>query len=159
LNAEGSLGGIGGRFNAGVESVIKPPFRALYTSLESAAALLEVIRHLGYRAADARAVVALDDIAMRVLSQLDVALHRIFDWSRDAALADLLASNASYVYTQQLAAASVMAGAEAILVPSATGVDANLVIFPDDVGEDTHIDVVKQIADLQPILAALAGEA
>jgi RES domain-containing protein len=157
LSADGSLGGVGGRFNAGVESPIKPPFRALYTSVESGAALLEVVRHLGYRATDDRAVVALEDIAMRVLTQIDVALRRVFDWSRDAALRDLLTSDTSYAYTQKLGAAAAMAGAEAILVPSATGIDANLIIFIENAGDGTHIDIVKQITDLRPIVSALAG--
>jgi len=83
LNADGSLAGIGGRFNAGVDSDVKPPFRALYASIESAAALLEVVRHLGYRSPDPCDVVALDDIAMRVLTQIDIELQRIFDWRNE----------------------------------------------------------------------------
>ncbi|HEX7679646.1 MAG TPA: RES family NAD+ phosphorylase, partial [Thermoanaerobaculia bacterium] len=156
LNADGSLGGVGGRFNSGIESVFKPPFRVLYTSIESAAALLEVIRHLGYRSTDARAVVALEDVAMRVLSQIDVALQRVFDWSREATL---LANNASYGYTQQLAAEAFRSGAEGILVPSSTGIDANLVIFVDNVAEDSHADLVRQIGDIRPILTTLVGGA
>ena len=152
LNVDGSLGGVGGRFNAGIESTVKPPFRVLYTSLESAAALLEVIRHLGYLSADARAVVALEDVAMRVLSQIDVALHRVFDWSHEATL---LANSASYGYTQQLAADALRVGAEGILVPSSTGIDSNLIIFFDNVGEDSHVDLVRQISDLRPILTTL----
>jgi RES domain-containing protein len=155
LNADGSLGGVGGRFNAGLDSVVKPAFRALYTSVESAAALLEVIRHLGYRAADARAVVALENIAMRTLSQLDVALQRVFDWSHDSTFGGFLTSNTSYPYTQKLAAEASMAGAEAILVPSATGIDANLIIFVENAGAHTQIELVKQITDLRPILRAL----
>jgi hypothetical protein len=93
LNADGSLGGFGGRFNAGIESNVRSPFRALYASLESAAALLEVIRYLGYLGPDSRHVVALDGIVMCVLSQLDVRLQRVFDWSADSDLRDLLASN------------------------------------------------------------------
>jgi RES domain-containing protein len=153
LNTDGSLAGIGGRFNIGVERAMTPTFPALYTSIESAAALLEVVRHLGYRATDSRAVVALDDIAMRVLSQLDVRLQKVFDWSGDSALA----SATSYADSQQLAAQSVNAGAEAILVPSATGIDCNLIVFIDNLLESSHVTLIKQIADLRPIISTLAG--
>ena len=152
------MAGIGGRFNAGSESDIKPSFLALYTSVESAAALLEAVRHLGYRSADARAVVALDDIAMRVMTQLQVTLRRVFDWRLDPHFSDGL-SAVSYRQTQQLAAAAFIAGAEGILVPSATGIDANLVVFADHLGENSRIEVVSQITDLQPIITSLAGDA
>jgi RES domain-containing protein len=158
LNAEGSLGGVGGRFNAGVESDIKPPFRALYTSAESAAALLEAVRHLGYYAADGRAIVALDDVALRVLTQLRVTLQRVLDWRHAPGLRDGL-SKASYRQTQQLGAAAFAAGVEGILVPSATGVDANLVVFVDQLAENSHIEVLRQVTDLQPIIGAFAGGA
>lgn len=155
LNADGSLAGSGGRFNAGVDSDVKPPFRALYASIESAAALLEVVRHLGYRSPDRRNVVALDDIAMRVLTQIDVELQRVFDLRRESVLRENL-SKASYRQTQQLAAAAFNHGAEGILVPSATGIDANLVIFVDNFGDGSRIEVVRQITDLQPIIASVA---
>lgn len=157
-NADGSLAGVGGRFNAGLESEIKPPFRALYTSVESAAALLEVVRHLGYRSADARAVVALQDIGMRVLTRFGIDLQRVFDWSRDASLADVLRGDFSYRHTQELAAASFAAGVEGILVPSATGIDSNLVVFVENLAVgSSRIDIVKQITDIRPIVASLAG--
>jgi RES domain-containing protein len=158
LNAEGSLAGTGGRFNAGIENDIEPSFRALYTSIESAAALLEAVRHLGYRSADARAAVALDDIAMRVLTKIQITLQRVFDWRQEPNLLDGL-TLVSYQKTQQLAATAFITGAEGILVPSATGIDANLVIFADQLDESSRIEVVRQIADLQPIIASLAGGA
>ena len=153
LNAEGSLAGSGGRFNAGVDSDIKPPFRALYASVESAAALLEVVRHLGYRAGDQRAVVALDDIGMRALTQIDIELERVFDWRFETGVI-----TGSYRQTQQLADAAFSGGAEGILVPSATGIDANLVIFVDRLGPNNRIEVVRQITDLRPIIASITGD-
>jgi RES domain-containing protein len=155
VNADGSLGGIGGRFNAGVDSGVKPPFRALYASIESAAALLEVVRHLGYQSADRRDVVALDDIAMRVLTQIDVELKRVLDWRRESVLRENL-RHVSYRETQQLAAAAFNRNAEGILVPSATGIDANLVVFVDNLDHSSRIDVIRQIDDLQPIIASIA---
>jgi RES domain-containing protein len=151
LNTDGSLGANGGRFNAGVESDLKPPFRALYTSIESAAALLEVVRHLGYRSPDRRAVVALEDIAMRVLTQIEIELQQVFDWRSESSVSHL-----SYRQTQQLAAAAFNDGAEGVLVPSATGIDTNLVIFVDNLGDSSRIEVVRQITDLQPIIVSLA---
>jgi RES domain-containing protein len=155
LNAEGSLAAGGGRFNAGVDSDVKPPFRGLYASIESAAALLEVVRHLGYRSPDRRHVVALDAIAMRVLTQIDVELQRVFDWRAEPGLRENL-NHVSYRQTQQLAGAAFGAGAEGILVPSATGIDTNLVVFVDNLGDGSRIEVVRQIADLQPIIASVA---
>jgi RES domain-containing protein len=154
LNADGSLAATGGRFNAGVDSDVKPPFRALYASIESAAALLEVVRHLGYRSLERRDVVALDDIAMRVLTQIEVELQRVFDWRGEAILRDNL-RHVSYLQTQQLAAAAFGAGAEGILVPSATAIDANLVIFIDNVADRSRIEVVRHITDLQPMIASV----
>jgi len=155
LNADGSLAGIGGRCNAGVDSDVKPSFRALYTSIESAAALLEVVRHLGYRSPDRRDVVALDDIAMRVLTQIDIELQRIFDWRSEPLLRENL-SHASYRQAQQIAAAAFNREAEGILVPSATGIDANLVVFVDNLDDSSRIAVTRQIEDLQPIIASVA---
>jgi RES domain-containing protein len=159
LNADGSLGDVGGRFNAGNKSVISPSFRALYSSVESAGALLEVIRHLAHKSVDAHDIVALEDLAMRVLSQFDVELQQVFDWSLDRELKQVLTSPSSamsYAYTQQLAAAAIAAGAEAIIVPSATGIDANLVIFVDGLSEISRVDVIRRIEDLRPIAATIA---
>jgi RES domain-containing protein len=156
LNAEGSLAASGGRFNVGVDG--GTPFRALYTSVESAAALLEVVRHLGYRSPDRRDVVALSDIAMRVLTQIEVELQRVFDWRSESSLATDI-RHLAYRQSQQLAAAAFNAGAEGILVPSATGIDANLVIFVDKLGDSSRIEVVRQITDLQPIIASVASGA
>lgn len=155
LNADGSLAGIGGRFNAGVDSDVKPPFRALYASIESAAALLEVVRHLGYRSPDRRAVVALDDIAMRVLTQIDIDLQRVFDLRKEPVLRENL-SHASYRQTQQVAGAAFNRGAEGVLVPSATGIDANLVLFVDNLDDSSRIDLLRQIDDLNPVIASVA---
>ena len=152
MNADGSLGANGGRFNAGVESDIKPPFRALYTSIESAAALLEVVRHLGYRSPDRRAVVALEDVAMRALTEIEIQLQQVFDCRGESSLSQM-----SYQQTQQLAAAAFNKGAEGVFVPSATGIDGNLVIFVDNLDNTSRIEVVRQITDLQPIIASLAG--
>ena len=92
---------------------------------------------------------------MHVLTQIDVVLQRVFDWSKDATLRDLLRSNAGYSYTQHLGAAAFRAGAQAVLVPSATGIDANLIVFVENVGEGTHVDVIKQIINLRPSVITL----
>lgn len=92
---------------------------------------------------------------MRTLTQLDVVLQRVFDWSRDASLTDALRSDSSYRQTQDLAAAAVIAGAEGILVSSATGIDSNLVIFVENLGDESRIDIVRQITDLRPVIASL----
>ena len=92
---------------------------------------------------------------MRVLTQVDVELQRVFDWRTEPSLRGNL-SYVSYRQTQQLAAAAFGRNAEGILVPSATGIDANLVIFPDNVSDGSRIEVIRQITDLQPIIASVA---
>jgi len=57
---------------------------------------------------------------------------------------------------QQIAAAAFNRQAEGILVPSATGIDANLVLFVDKLDDSSRIDVTRQIEDLQPIIASVA---
>jgi hypothetical protein len=41
-------------------------------------------------------------------------------------------------------------------VTSATGIDANLVVFVDNLGDTSRLDVIRQIDDLQPIIASVA---
>lgn len=102
-------------------------------------------------------MVALDDVAMRVLTQLDVSLQRVFDWRAYPIVLDLLKRDASYRDTQRLASEAFAARAEAILVPSATGIESNLVIFVDNLGLDARVEIVKQLTDLRPIISSLAG--
>lgn len=97
-------------------------------------------------------MVALDDIAMRVLTQIEIELQRVFDWRSEQHLSEV-----SYRQSQQVAAAAFREGAEGILVPSATGIDANLVIFVDNLHDGSRIEVVRQITDLRPIIASVAG--
>jgi hypothetical protein len=62
----------------------------------------------------------------------------------------------SIVAALGLAAAAFVADAEGILVPSATGIDSNLVVFVENLSLIiSRIEIVKEIVDLRPIIASL----
>jgi hypothetical protein len=70
----------------------------------------------------------------RCLTEIAAQLESVIDWSGalpDGLTNDLLVSDASYVFTQTLAREARRAGADGLLVPSATSVGTNLIVFPD----------------------------
>lgn len=79
------------------------------------------------------------------LSQLEVVLSRVID-CRDAKLLgldmDVLIDDFDYSATQAIGETAISRKAEAILVPSATDLGDNLVIFPDNLMATSTLKVV-----------------
>jgi hypothetical protein len=110
---------------------------ALYLSLAAEISVAEVVRHLSL------------DMVTRLnrlrLSQLEVGLSRVVD-CRSAARLGLeegeLIQDFDYSTTQAIGAAAIARGAEAILVPSATGLGDNLVVFPDRLRASSRMSII-----------------
>jgi RES domain-containing protein len=130
---------VSGRYHRGTDRFAAgEAWPALYLALSPETALGELVRHLtpellphlnGYR-----------------ISELAVSLEGVAD-CRDAMMlgvsADVLLGDVDYTVTQQLGAAVVEAGLEGLLVPSATELGDNLVIFPEQLREGSRLTIVK----------------
>jgi hypothetical protein len=80
------------------------------------------------------------------LSELEVELSVVLD-CRDAlalglATADLI-HHGDFLITQEIAAEAIVRGADGILVPSATQMGDNLVVFPDRLTGSSRLTLVS----------------
>ncbi len=98
---------------------------ALYLALSPEVGLGEVLRHF-------------DDLMPQLneyrLSELAVEISVVFDCRNAASLGLTMAGlirDGDFLLTQELAAEAITRGAEAILVPSATKLGDNLIVFPE----------------------------
>lgn len=80
----------------------------------------------------------LSEVEANLAAILDCRDAAVFGLSRDALLHDT-----DYRATQALAAAAIAHGAEALLVPSATLLGDNLVVFPVDLSLERRLAVVS----------------
>lgn len=129
---------ISGRFNRAADD--HPPeicFSALYTSLRPETCMGEVLRHTAPpdmgKLRDAR------------LSEIAVSLQVVLDF-RDpdtlgVSLEQLLAPR-NYALGQEVAEAAIRRGCEALLVPSATQLGDNLIVFPQSLLEGSRIELI-----------------
>ena len=80
------------------------------------------------------------------LSELWVELSTVLDCRNASALgltaADLI-RDGDFAITQEIAAEALVRGAEAVLVPSATGIGDNLVLFPDQLTAASRLTVIR----------------
>lgn len=137
-DAAGSLR-VSGRYHRGTDQF--PPaetWAALYFGLSPAVPLGEVLRHFS--------PAMLPQLNEYRLSELDLTLTALLD-CRDAAVlglsaADLLRDH-EFALTQEIAAAAIAQGAEGLLVPSATGLGDNLVLFPTHLYGASRLVVVE----------------
>lgn len=110
---------------------------ALYLGLSPEASLGEVLRHFTPQ--------LLPQLNEYRLSELEVELEAVLD-CRDAAAFGLspedLIRDYDFAMTQEIAAAAIAQGAEGILVPSATGLGDNLVVFPAHPHRTSRLAVV-----------------
>jgi RES domain-containing protein len=128
---------VSGRYHRGADRfAADETWPALYLALSPETALGELIRHVtpellphlnGYR-----------------ISELAVELEAVVD-CRDVALLGLqsaaLVNDHDVELTQQIGAAIVATGHEGLLVPSATGLGDNLVVFPTNLRPASRLDV------------------
>lgn len=114
------------RYNRGLDQFSRSEvWPAIYTALAPETSLGEILRHISPE--------NLADLNEYWLTELAVELVQVFD-CRDAAPLGLmpedLIDDYDFTVTQHLAAAAIADGVEGIMVPSATGLGGNLVIFP-----------------------------
>jgi hypothetical protein len=80
------------------------------------------------------------------ISEIEVELEMVIDCREIAALGislDHLLNDLDYTVSQRLGAAALAMGAEGLLVPSATRLGDNLVVFPTQLRPDSRLDVVS----------------
>jgi len=110
---------------------------ALYLALSPEVSLGEVLRHFSPQ--------LLPQLNEYRLSELEVELEAVLD-CRDAAALGLspedLIRDYDFAITQEIAAAAIAQGAEGMLVPSATGMGDNLVVFPAQLHTTSRLAVV-----------------
>jgi RES domain-containing protein len=110
---------------------------ALYLALSPEVSLGEVLRHFTPQ--------LLPQLNEYRLSEIGVELEAILD-CRDAEAFGLspeeLIRDYDFAMTQEIAAAAIAQGAGGILVPSATGLGDNLVVFPAQLRSGSRLAVV-----------------
>lgn len=128
-----------GRYHRGADRfAAEATWPALYLALSPETALGELVRHItpellphlnGYR-----------------ISELAVTLEAVVD-CRDAALLGVspaaLVDDRDLETTQQIGAAAVALGFEGVLVPSATALGDNLIVFPTNLRSGSKLDVMS----------------
>lgn len=130
---------VSGRYNRGLDQFPEDEvWPALYLSLGPEVCLGEVLRHVAENM-----LARLNDYR---LSELRLALEAVLD-SRDVPAAlgltlDGLLADTDYRVTQELAAAAIARQAEAILLPSATRLGDNLILFPRNLRPRSSITVI-----------------
>jgi RES domain-containing protein len=138
LDSAGSLLA-SGRYNRGSDQFPRDQtWPALYLALRAETALAEIVRHITPELLD-----KLNDFR---LSELEVDLARVIDCSDAAALGlapEVLIRDYDFAITQELASAAIARGAEGVLVPSATGLGDNLVVFPAELLSTSKLSVVS----------------
>jgi len=113
---------------------------ALYLALDDAGCIVEIIRHTTPERLDS---------LNHALTAIDVSLSRVLDCSDPAVIGRTMAhlcAPRDYRHTHALARAAINRGAEAMLVPAATGMDkTNLIVFPDHLDPSSSLTVVRQV--------------
>jgi RES domain-containing protein len=129
---------ISGRYNRGRDYFGEDAvFPALYLATAPEVALGEKQRHLTSG--------NLPQMRNQVLSEFRVWLKAVYDLSNPEEFGIVrkdLMDDHDYAFPQSLSAALRDRGAEAFLVPSATLLGANLVVFPDRLRDGSSLEVV-----------------
>jgi RES domain-containing protein len=117
---------VSGRYNLGEDRV--PPadaWAALYLGLSQAICIGEILRHL--------TPATMAHLGSYRITELSVEVQAILDCRAPSVVgltAADLGDDLDYTIPHQLAGAALAVGAEGILVPSATGLGQNLILFP-----------------------------
>ena len=116
-----------GRYNRGSDQFPEDQtWAALYLALSAEVALGEIFRHISPE--------LLADLNEYRVSELEVEMEAVLDCREARALglhSDDLVHDYEFAITQKLAAAAIARDGEGILVPSATRLGDNLIVFPD----------------------------
>ena len=117
---------VSGRYNLGLDQVLaSDAWAALYLGLSQAICIAEVLRHL--------TPTTFERLGFYRITELLVEASAVLD-CRDPSVVGLtvedLCDDLDYTVPQQLAGAALAVGAEGLLVPSATSLGDNLILFP-----------------------------
>ena len=130
---------VSGRYNRGLDRFPEgETFPALYLATAPEICLGEVYRHV-----TPELLPSLNDFR---LSELSASLHELADCRDPSALGlapEDLAHDTDYRATQSLGAAADARGLEGLLVPSATGLGDNLILFPQNLLAGSRLTVVS----------------
>jgi RES domain-containing protein len=137
-DASGSLR-VSGRYNRGLDRFPEEQvWLALYLSLGPEVCIGEILRHIS-----AELLPQLNDFR---LTEMWVELSRVLN-CRDPSAAGLglaaLCSDSDYNTTRAVAAAAMARGAEGILVPSASLLGDNLILFPSLLRASARLEVIN----------------
>ena len=113
---------------------------ALYLALSPEVSLGEILRHFSPQ--------VLPQLNEYRLTELEVELEAVLDCRNAAALGlspEDLIRDYDFATTQEVAAEAIAQGAEGILVPSATELGDNLVVFPAQLHSTSRLTVVGTV--------------
>ena len=130
---------VSGRYNRGLDRFSeREVFSALYLATAPEVCLGEIYRHI-----TPELLPSLNDFR---LSELSASLQRVADCRDPSALGLTpgdLSHDTDYRAPQALVAAAASGGLEGLLVPSATGLGDNLILFTQNLLADSRITVVS----------------
>lgn len=136
-DASGSLL-VTGRYHRGTDQFAEgAAWPALYLALGADVAIGEILRHI--------APDSLADLNDYRITELDVELESTADVRNPTRVGldiESLVDDYDFDVTQQLAAAAIERGAEGLLVPSATRLGVNLIIFPARLHTESRLVVI-----------------
>lgn len=131
---------VSGRFHRGLDRFTEDQaWSALYMSLAAEASLGEILRH---SFAD---IGLLSELNNYRLSEFLIHLNAVVDCRTVAShrhLGSWFEHPTDYSVSQSFGAAALAMGAEGLLVPSATRLGDNLVVFPTQLRSDSRLDVI-----------------
>lgn len=139
-DSAGSLN-VSGRFNRGRDQFpVKETWSVLYLALGRDVALAEMIRHLRPE--------LLSRTKNKRLTEFRVELRSVVD-CRDLTRLGVSPSeffhDTNYMVPQELAKAALDRGSDAMLVPSATLLGDNLIIFADNLDKSSQMTIVESV--------------
>lgn len=130
---------VSGRYHRGLDRFPEDEvWPALYLSLAPEVCLGEILRHVS-----ADLLPQLNDFRISELSLQLVAVADCRDAGALGLTLDDLCDDFDYRATQAIAAAAIASGAEGVLVPSATRLGDNLIVFTTRLRPESRITVVS----------------
>ena len=130
---------VSGRYNLGLDRFPKEEsFPALYLATAPETCLAEVYRHI-----TTELLPTLNDFR---LSELSVEVGEVLECRHPKSLGlslEHLVHDTDYEATQTIGAAALVKGLEGLIVPSATRLGDNLILFPANLRANSRIEVVS----------------
>lgn len=114
-----------------------PTWPAQYFSLGPEVCLGELLRRLVPETLPSLNDYRISELSIRLSVVLDCR-----DIETETISTEQVLHATNYALTQEIAAAAITAGAEALLIPSATRLGDNLVVFPEQLRSDSEITLI-----------------